>query len=67
MPWQNLIIEVDSGNRVQVEESTIALGALSISLEDAGDEPLLEPAPGETPVWSHARLIALFPDNVDRR
>ena len=66
MPWQKLIIEVDSGNRERVEECTIGLGALSISLEDAGDEPLLEPAPGETPMWSHTRLIALFPDNVDR-
>ena len=66
MPWQKLIIEVDSGNRERVEECTVELGALSISLEDAGDEPLLEPAPGETPVWSHARLIALFPDDVDR-
>ena len=26
------------------------LGAIAVSLADAGDEPLLEPAPGETPL-----------------
>ena len=66
MPWQKLIIEVSSDNRALVEQSTIEMGALSISLEDAGDEPLLEPAPGETPVWSRTRLSALFPETVDR-
>ncbi len=66
MPWQKLIVEIDPESRERIEESVVELGALSISLEDAGDEPLLEPAPGETPLWSALRLIALFPDEVDR-
>src|SRR5207344_2865773 len=32
----------------------------SVSLEDAGDAPILEPLPGETPLWHDVQLTALF-------
>jgi ribosomal protein L11 methyltransferase len=41
------------------------LGALSVSLEDEGDQPLFEPGPGETPVWNETRVIALFEAEAD--
>ncbi|MDO5651695.1 MAG: 50S ribosomal protein L11 methyltransferase, partial [Moraxella sp.] len=34
--------------------------AMSILLEDAGDEPLFEPLPNETPLWSEVVLTAYF-------
>ncbi len=33
---------------------------LAVSLMDAADEPIFEPKPGETPLWSEVRVIALF-------
>ena len=36
------------------------LGALSITMEDAADEPMLEPAPGETPLWTNTRITGLY-------
>ncbi|MBT8136283.1 MAG: 50S ribosomal protein L11 methyltransferase [Gammaproteobacteria bacterium] len=66
MAWQKLIVEIGAEQRCALEEQAIELGALSVSLEDAGDEPLLEPAPGATPYWSRLRFSALFPDDVDR-
>ncbi len=39
-------------------------GALSITLCDAADAPVYEPAPGETPMWAHTELDALFPLDV---
>jgi ribosomal protein L11 methyltransferase len=36
-----------------------------VTLEDAADDPVLEPAPGETPLWPTVRLQALFDDAVD--
>ena len=39
----------------RVEAVLVASGALSVTLTDAGDEPVLEPAPGETPLWSDVR------------
>jgi len=41
------------------------LGAIAVSLADAGDEPLLEPAPGETPLWKAVRLRALYEVSVN--
>ena len=65
MPWQKLIVEVGSNDYERVEQCTVDLGALSVSLEDAGNEALLEPGPGETPLWTRMRLIALFPEDID--
>jgi len=48
-----------------VEDALVEYGALSVTLSDAGDEPLLEPAPGETPLWSDTRITALFDAGVD--
>ena len=48
-----------------VEEVCARHGASSITLSDAGDQPVLEPAPGETPLWSDVRLTGLFPANTD--
>ncbi len=36
------------------------LGALAVTVEDAADQPVLEPAPGETPLWDTSDLSALF-------
>ncbi len=41
-------------------------GALSVSAEDAQDQPILEPKPGETPLWQQLCLTALFPVNKNQ-
>jgi ribosomal protein L11 methyltransferase len=38
---------------------------LSVTLEDEADQPLLEPGPGETPLWDAVRLTALFAGHED--
>ncbi|OOG23200.1 ribosomal protein L11 methyltransferase [Thioalkalivibrio denitrificans] len=48
-----------------VEELLLELGALSTSLEDAGDHALLEPLPGETPVWPEVTVGGLFGAELD--
>jgi ribosomal protein L11 methyltransferase len=54
------------GNQVEsIEDLLLELGALSTSLEDAGDHTLLEPLPGETPVWPEAVVSGLFEDDAD--
>ncbi len=60
MPWKQLVIEAGALDLDSLESALFALGALSVSIEDAGDEPILEPAPGSTPLWSNTRLKALF-------
>lgn len=42
------------------EEILLAHGAQSVSFFDAADNPVLEPAPGETPLWPLTRTVGLF-------
>lgn len=43
----------------------LELGAISISLRDAADEPIYEPLPGDTPVWRESIVTATFNQNCD--
>ena len=36
-------------------------GASAVTMTDAGDEPVMEPDPGTSPLWSAVRVTALFP------
>ena len=60
MPQHQLVLELAGDQLERAEEACTRLGAIALSLADAGDEPLLEPAPGEMPVWKAVRLRALF-------
>ena len=65
MPWLQLSIEATAEQAEIASEAFTAAGALSVTVLDAGDEPLLEPAPGETPLWSCNRIVALFSPETD--
>ena len=41
-----------------------AYGALSVSLQDAGDQPLFQVTPDETPLWKNTQIQALFDEDV---
>ena len=58
-------MDLETLNPDSVEEVLARHGALSITLSDAGDKPVLEPAPGETPLWRDTRITALFDANAD--
>ena len=60
MPYHQLVLELPRGELTRAEEACAELGAIAVSLANAGDEPVLEPAPGETPLWQAVRLQALF-------
>ncbi len=60
MGWLLLSLDLEALDPETVERSCQELGALSVTLSDAGDEPVLEPLPGTTPMWKHIRLSALF-------
>lgn len=65
MPWLQVKVCTESSRADVVEETFNNLGAVSITYEDAGDAPLLEPEPGSMPLWDALRLIGLFPDDVE--
>ncbi|MCA0402827.1 MAG: 50S ribosomal protein L11 methyltransferase [Proteobacteria bacterium] len=66
--WFELKIEHCEPN--QVEELSEALentGALSITLTDKNDDPVLEPEPGTTPLWPEVVIKALFNDEDEAK
>ena len=58
--WQELHFTARKDQVEPLEDWLSARGALSVTLEDEADQPLLEPGPGETPLWDRVRLTALF-------
>lgn len=60
MSWQQLHLQCPKISVELAEALFYEVGAVSILLEDAGDEPLFEPMPGEEPLWSDVVMTAIF-------
>lgn len=65
MQWRQFVMDLDSLDPATVEDAFSRLGACSVTLSDAGDDPVLEPGPGETPLWSNTRVTGLFSGDTD--
>ena len=61
MAWLHLETRHGQRQTATLELMLEELGAVAVWLTDAADEPLPEPAPGETPQWSSTIVSALFP------
>jgi ribosomal protein L11 methyltransferase len=65
MPFLQLTFAIGALDPEPFEDALLGSGALSITLEDAEDNPVLEPAPGTTPLWPSVRVKALFDASAD--
>jgi ribosomal protein L11 methyltransferase len=65
VPHLQLTLEIGSRDPVPYEDTLFELGAVSVTLEDAADDPVLEPAPGEMPLWPTVVVRALFDPAAD--
>ncbi len=63
MSWIELLVA--SRYPECAEEVLLAQGAVSVTMTDAADEPVLEPAPGATPLWQHTLTRGLFAQETD--
>ena len=63
--WQELHFTARKDQVQALEEWLFERGALSVTLEDDADQPLLEPGPGETPLWDVVRVTALYVGDQD--
>ena len=63
--WIQLNIEASPQQTEQIEDAVLDAGAVSVTLQDAADQPILEPGVGETPLWDSCILTALFSASVD--
>ena len=60
MAWEQYVIEAAPMELEAIEQALLDCGAIAVSLEDAADSPILEPKPGQTPLWPRMRVRALF-------
>jgi ribosomal protein L11 methyltransferase len=67
MPWLQTHITTPKSGAAFVEALLEGLGALSVTLTDAGDEPQLELLPGEEKLWSETIVTGLFAASVDQQ
>ncbi|MFP5358662.1 MAG: 50S ribosomal protein L11 methyltransferase [Gammaproteobacteria bacterium] len=63
MAWMQ--IGVASQHPEFAEEILLAHGAQAVSFIDAQDDPVLEPLPGTTPLWTRTLTLGLFPEQQD--
>jgi ribosomal protein L11 methyltransferase len=56
-----LTVELRGTDPEAAEAAAFAAGAVSVTLTDAVDDAILEPAPGEVRLWPRTVLQALFP------
>ncbi|TCK19377.1 [LSU ribosomal protein L11P]-lysine N-methyltransferase [Thiogranum longum] len=65
MPWLQLTLEAGDLDVETLSDWFEQRGAVSVTLVDAADQPLFEPDPGTTPLWSATRLTAMFEADAD--
>jgi ribosomal protein L11 methyltransferase len=65
MPWLQLKIISSRKYVASLENSLLASGAASVTLQDNADQPILEPGLGETPLWDSVKITGLFDANIN--
>jgi len=65
MSFLQLSIDIGARNPEPYEDALFELGALSVTLLDAADDPVLEPAPGAMPLWPTIIVRAVFAADAD--
>ncbi|MFT4676677.1 MAG: ribosomal protein L11 methyltransferase [Patiriisocius sp.] len=65
MNWKTVAITASNEEVDALESFLWETGAVSVTLIDGEDQPIFEPGPGETPLWPHLTVTALYEDDVD--
>ncbi|HEY1077542.1 MAG TPA: 50S ribosomal protein L11 methyltransferase [Fontimonas sp.] len=63
MAW--LQLRVHTAHPEFADELLLAHNASAVSFIDAEDDPVLEPAPGATPLWANTVTLGLFTEDTD--
>src|SRR5688500_6220805 len=66
MPFLQLTLSLGAAHPEPLEDVLLNGGASASRGEHAQDSPVLEPAPGTTPLWPQVKLKALFEADVSR-
>ncbi|GGZ87740.1 ribosomal protein L11 methyltransferase [Ignatzschineria indica] len=59
--WFELTLKADARLTAEVlDEALVESGAVAVTMKDGSDEPIFEPLPGETPLWSETLVTGLY-------
>ncbi|WP_041522536.1 50S ribosomal protein L11 methyltransferase [Gilvimarinus agarilyticus] len=67
MPWLQIKVNTVREQAPKLEDALLDAGAVSVTLQDNADQPILEPGLGETPLWDQVRITGLFDASIDTR
>jgi len=65
VPYLSLCVDLDGRDPEAAEDACFEAGALSVTLTDAVDDAILEPAPGELRLWPKTVLEVMFDGDAD--
>jgi len=65
MAWHQISVITTENTAPKLADFFDSLGAVSVTYMDAEDEPVYEPAIGETKIWSNTQVIALYELDID--
>lgn len=63
--WLQITLQAGADEGEAMADALWNAGALSVAMEDAADDPVYEPAPGESPLWPHTAVVGLFDASGD--
>ena len=67
MNWIQLRLTIEKSFVVDLEDLLFEHQALSVTSQDAEDQPILEPGVGETTLWDKVLIVALYDGNTDTK
>ncbi|MCK5719279.1 MAG: 50S ribosomal protein L11 methyltransferase [Thiomargarita sp.] len=66
MGWLQITLNVNISIVETVSEILSAIGAISVTFQDAKDQPLYEPNLDSMPLWKQTKIIGLFAGNIEQ-
>jgi len=65
MAWNQITLYASQTVAETLSDFLNELGAVAVTLKEGGAEEILEPLPGETPLWCDTQVVGLFEDDLD--
>ena len=65
MTWRQFVMDLEALPPDAVEALFARHGAEAVTFSDGGDDAVLEPERGETPLWLETQVTGLFPADAD--
>jgi ribosomal protein L11 methyltransferase len=66
MNYFEIKIACSKSESENIEDHLLGLGACSVTYRDAEDVAILEPAPGEMPLWQDVEVTGMYADDFDQ-